>query len=174
MFLYNGKEVNIKVEIYPDVVPYLGETDMISFITDPVACGDAWEKAKEKFYAEFGETLRLNTVSPHPISYMHLVALGGKLEMTKEGEPNVHPFASDIDEALELAKKAQNFNYENMREANKLYETCEYLRRRFPEDNVSKFTGFGHEGPITTAVLMRGSDFYCDLYDEPEKCAELL
>ncbi len=174
MYTYNGKEVSIKVEIYPDVVPYLGETDMLQFITDKVACADAWEKAKEKFYSEFGEMLPMNRVAPHPISYMHLVALGGKLDMRQNGEPNVHPFASDIDEALALAKKAENFNYENMKEANDLYEMCEYLGRRFPEENVSAFTGFGYEGPVTTAVLMRGSDFYCDIYDEPEKCVELL
>lgn len=174
MYLYNGKEVNIKVEIYPDVVPYLGETDMIKFITDPVACGDAWEKAKEKFYKEFGEALPMRQVSPHPISYMHLLAMGAKLDMREGGEPNVHAFASDIDEALACAKKAENFNYENMREADKLYEMCEYLGRRFPGENVPKFTGFGYEGPVTTAVLMRGSDFFYDIYDEPEKCKELL
>ena len=174
MYFYNGKQVDIRVEIYPDVVPYLGEADMIKFLTDPVTCGDAWEKAKEKFHAVFGESLPMRAVSPHPISYMHLLALGGKLDMRSTGEPNVHPFASDIDEALALAKKAENFDYESLRETHVLYEICEYLGRRFPEEHVPKFTGFGFEGPITTAILMRGSDFYCDMYDEPEKCAELL
>ena len=63
MYFYNGKQVDIRVEIYPDVVPYLGEADMIKFLTDPVTCGDAWEKAKEKFYAVFGESLPMRAVS---------------------------------------------------------------------------------------------------------------
>lgn len=174
MYSYNGKEVAIKVEIYPDVVPFLGGVEIKDMISDPVKCGDAWERAKEKFYAEFGDSLRLNTVAPHPISYMHLVAMGGKLDVRDKGEPNVHAFASDIDEALKYAKAHEHFNYDNMREADKLYEICAYLKRRFPEENVSSFTGFGHEGPVTTAVLMRGSDFYCDIYEEPEKSQELL
>lgn len=174
MYSYKGREVAIKVEIYPDVVPYLAGADMIKFITDPVCCADAWEAAKEKFYAEFGEELPLSKVAPHPISYMHLVAMGAKLDMSHGGEPNVHAFANDIDEAIAFAKAHERFNYENMKEANDLFEMCAYLKKRFPSDEVSLFSGFGHEGPVTTAVLMRGSDFYCDLYEEPEKCKELL
>lgn len=174
MYSYNGKEVAIKVEIYPDVVPFLGGFSICDIVNDPVKCGDAWERAKEKFYAEFGDSLAFRGVSPHPISYMHLVAMGAKLDIRESGEPNVHPFASDIDEALSLAKAHEHFNYENMREVEKLYRICDYLKRRFPEEDVSSFTGFGHEGPITTAVLMRGSDFYCDIYEEPEKSKELL
>ena len=174
MFSYKGREVSLRVEIYPDVVPYLAGVDMLKFLTDPVVCADAWEIAREKFYAEFGETLKLNTPAPHPISYMHLLALGGTLDMRSGGEPNVHPFADDIDEALELAKAHEHFDYDNMKEAHDRFEMCAYLQKRFPGENVSSFSGFGHEGPVTTAVLMRGSDFYCDIYEEPEKCKELL
>ena len=174
MYKYKGKEVNFKIDIYPDVVPYLGGVGMKDFITDKVKCADGWERAKERFYAEFGDSLPIYKVAPHPIAYMHLVALGAKLEMRDGGEPNIHPFANDLDEAIELLKKHEDFDYSNMPEANALLELCEYLCRRFPDEGVSKFTGFGHEGPITTAVLMRGSDFYCDIYEEPEKCKELL
>ena len=174
MYKYKGKEVNFKIDIYPDVVPYLGGVGMKDFITDKVKCADAWEKAKERFYAEFGESLPIYKVAPHPIAYMHLVALGAKLEMRDGGEPNIRPFASDIDEAIGILKSRENFDYASMKEANALLELCEYLGKRFPDEGVSKFAGFGHEGPVTTAVLMRGSDFYCDIYEEPEKCKELL
>ena len=173
MYKYKGREVSFKVDIYPDVIPYLGETAMYDFLKDPVKCGDAWELAKEKFYKEFGDTLPLYTVAPHPVAYMHLAAMGGKIDM-HGGEPSIRPFASDIDEALELARKYESFDYSTMREVDERAEMCAYLQKRFPEENVSSFAGFGHEGPITTAVLMRGADFYCDMYEEPEKCRELL
>mgnify|MGYP001055841994 CR=1 FL=1 len=51
--------------------------------------------------------------------------------------------------------------------------TREYLRKEFPEEDV-KFNGFGWEGPITSAVLLRGMGFFADLYREPGRTKRYL
>ncbi|HBN83319.1 MAG TPA: hypothetical protein DDZ89_05690, partial [Clostridiales bacterium] len=52
-------------------------------------------------------------------------------------------------------------------------ELCDYLQEQFPEQKVS-FSGLGSQGPLTSAVLMRGQDFIFDVYDYPEKAQEFL
>ena len=50
----------------------------------------------------------------------------------------------------------------------------EYLAESFPEHSISPLSGWANQGVITTAVLMRGQDFFIDIYDEPELAKELL
>mgnify|MGYP001117269515 CR=1 FL=1 len=51
--------------------------------------------------------------------------------------------------------------------------TYQYLKHEFHEENV-KFDGFGWEGPITSAVLLRGTHFFVDLYRKPQKVKKFL
>ncbi|OGV81790.1 MAG: hypothetical protein A3K19_26355 [Lentisphaerae bacterium RIFOXYB12_FULL_65_16] len=52
-------------------------------------------------------------------------------------------------------------------------DLCAYLRVQFPEQKVP-FSGLGSQGPITSAVLLRGQDFIYDVIDYPEQVREFL
>ena len=52
-------------------------------------------------------------------------------------------------------------------------ELWEKLKSIFPKHPIP-FTGFGVEGPLTTAWLLRGHDFFTDLYDHPPLAKEYL
>jgi hypothetical protein len=47
------------------------------------------------------------------------------------------------------------------------------IQEAFP-GSAPRFAGLGLEGPVTSAALFRGQDFYLDLMDDPELCAEYL
>ena len=78
----------------------------------------------------------------------------------------VSPIYSGIEERLSSLERKVSF------EDNELFKHYlrmhHHLQKEFPEEEV-RFSGFSYEGPITSAVLLRGQDFYLDLYDHPEK-----
>ena len=43
------------------------------------------------------------------------------------------------------------------------------IQKAFPQYKIAPLAGYGLEGVITTAELLRGQDFFCDLYDDPDK-----
>jgi hypothetical protein len=52
-------------------------------------------------------------------------------------------------------------------------ELWEKLKQLYPEHEIP-FAGFGLEGPVTTAWLLRGHAFFMDLYDDPPLAQEYL
>ena len=50
----------------------------------------------------------------------------------------------------------------------------EYLQSEFPDQQISVVSGLGVEGVITSAELMRGQDFFCDLLEEGETAHRFL
>jgi len=119
----------------------------------------------------YGDRIHLPAPAVPPISYIHLAALGAKIQFPEEdGEPNARPAGfSSIDEAIERVEEPVNF------------AECEWVinRQKFAED-LGKILGksirpsLGLEGPITTAALLCGNDFYAELLAEPEKSKRFL
>ena len=173
-YVYQGKEIYPKVEIYHDVIPYLGGITEKEFYEDPKACVEAWKKANAKIADYFGELLAPRTPSAPPLSYGHLVSLGAPLRMPEHGEPNISPFAEDIDEAIEIMKAQKGKDFGDNDTFRHYVMMNAEIEKAFPDLKVPAATGYGYEGVITSAVLMRGQDLLCDLYDEPEKVHEFL
>ena len=178
-YVYNGKEIYPTVEIYPDVIPYLGGITDREFYTDPALCIKAWKEGNAAIAEYFGEhtaALTLTKVPTAPgLSYGHLVSLGAPLKLpTKDGEPNVKPFARDIDEAIAIMKAKKNVDFGDNDVFRFYVEMNAALQKAFPNVQILPTAGYGYEGVITSAVLMRGQDFLCDIYDEPEKALEFL
>lgn len=172
-YAYQGKPLYPVVEIYHDLIAHLGEVTMKDFFFDKEACAKAWKLGSEKLKEYFGDLLPLRAPAGAPLSYGHLVCMGAPLSTPDHTEPNIKPFAKSIGEALELAYRAQEICFEDQPIVQHYIEVWEYLKKAFPDEDVA-FAGPSYEGPITSAVLMRGQDFFCDLYDEPEKCQEFL
>ena len=172
-YSYNKKEIFPVVEIYHDVIPYLGGIGMKEFYMDKQKCVSSWKKATESFKNYFGDLFPMRTPAPPPISYGHLISIGAPFTIPDDGEPNVSPFVYSVDEAINILKERKGMDFSNNEMFQHYLDLWRYLEDSFPEENIP-FTGFNYQGPVTSAVLMRGQDFFYDIYDEPEKCREFL
>ena len=172
-YYYKDRELFPAVEIYHDVVPYLGGITMREFFLDGEKCANAWRIANAKVSAYFGDLLKPRQPSAAPLSYGHLVCLGAPLTIPEDGEPNIAPPAHSIDEAIELLKAAKDVDFTKHPIYQQYYDMWQYLKKEFPGQNVP-FSGMGVEGPVTSAELFRGQDFFIDVMEEPEKTLEYL
>ena len=135
------------------------------FFLDKEVCRYVNDIGRKGVREIFGDRVRMPGPMCAAISYGHMISLGAKVHFPDNSEPNIDPMFSSLSEGVRWLKREENF------EGNKLfkqyYETYLYLKNAFPDEDV-QFLGFGHQGPITTAVGLRGTDFYMDLLDEPE------
>ncbi len=171
---YNGKAFYPIVEIYHDVIPYLADITDKEFYWDGEKCAAAWKKANAAIEDYFGSRLDVRVPSAPPLSYGHLVSLGAPLRIPEEGEPNVRPFVSSLEEGIELLKSKKGCDFFDNPIAQHYIAVNNLLQKHFPEYKISPIAGYGYEGIITSAILMRGQDFLCDLYDDPELVHEFL
>ena len=172
-YTYNKNEIFPIVEVYHDVIPYLSGIGIKDFFMDKQKCAYAWKTATESLYGYFGDLFPMRKPSPAPLSYGHLISIGAPFVIPNDGEPNVLPFAHSIDEAIDILKRRDGKDFSKNEMFQHYVDVWRFLRKSFPEEDIS-FTGFNHQGPVTSAVLMRGQDFFYDIYDEPKKCTEFL
>jgi len=125
-----------------------------------------------KLVAEmFGNRLQMPPPNAASISYGHLASLGAKIRYPDNSEPNTEPMFSNIQEGVNWLKRDVDFSANDV--FKRYYEVWQYLKQSFPNEKV-QFSGYAHQGPLTSAVLLRGQDFYVDIYDEPELTKEFL
>lgn len=154
-----------------EVFPYLAGIPLRLFHLEPSACVKSFRLGREALREIFGDDIPVPACYCPPLSYGHIACLGTEVLFPENGAPGVRPVCSSIDEGIRVMRAETVF--EN-NELFKLYLRMQvYLQKEFPEEKVA-FSGFGWEGPITSAVLLRGQDFYVDLYDYPEKAKEFL
>ena len=168
-YSYKGTEIKPVVEIYHDVVPYLGGITEGEFYRDTDKCIAAWKSANEQIAAYFGDLLAPRAPSAPPLSYGHLVSLGVPLRQPDDAEPNVQHCVNSIDEAIAFMEERRNIDFGAAPECRRYIEMNAAIQKAFPQYKVAPLAGYGLEGVITTAELLRGQDIFCDLYDEPEK-----
>lgn len=167
-YAYNGQAITPVVEIYHDVIPYLGNITEKEFYTDTEKCIAAWQQADEAITGYFGDRLPPRTPSAPPLSYGHLVSLGVPLRQPENAEPNVQPCVHSIEEGIDFLRQRQGMDFGDCAECRKYISMNRALRDAFPGARILPLAGYGSEGVITSAVLLRGQDFFLDLYDEPE------
>ena len=173
-YSYNGKQFYPMVEIYHDVIPHIAGITEGEFYRNPEACVKAWKVANAAISEYFGELLPPRVPSAPPLSYGHLVSLGAPLCMPEDGEPNVRPFVNSMEEGIALLKEKKGMDFFANPTAQYYISMNALLQENFPECTIAPLAGYSYEGVITTAMLMRGQDFLCDLYDEPELVHEFL
>ena len=182
-YMFNGKRIFPIVDVATDIIPSLSGIGMKDFHLDKKKCAYAWKTGLEKFKEYFGDLFSrpdddttsafdlfpMPKPSPAYISYGHLISIGAPVKFPDSGEPNVSPFAGSIDEAIDILKERRGKDFSKNEMFQHYLDVWDYLKMSFPGEKLP-FAGFRDEGPITTAVLMRGHDFFTDLYDEGEKC----
>ena len=173
-YFYQGKEIVPAVEIYHDLIPWLGGICEYDFYMDGEKCAEAWKSANAAIRECYGDAVPVRKPGAAPLSYGHLISIGAPYRLPRDSEPNISPFARDIGEGIEILKAARGIDFCKAEMCRHTMEVNRLLRDRFPEENIPLLSGYGYEGVITSAVLMRGQDFFLDLYDEPEKTHEFL
>ncbi|NLD87189.1 MAG: hypothetical protein GX633_02895 [Clostridiales bacterium] len=169
-YKYNGKPVYFVCET--SCIPSLAGITAKEFFLDIDKNIYAWKIYHDFIRSYFGEYLKPGIPTAPHISYGHLACLGSKLEYTKTGEPNVLPAVDSIDEAIEFMRERRDLDFTKTEIWQKYQYMSDRVREAFPQS--PKFAGLSVEGPITSAALLRGSDFYYDIMDESEKCEEFL
>lgn len=159
------------VPVSYEVFPHLAGISLREFHLNPSACAESFRAGGRKIKELFGADIHIPTCYCPPLAYGHVACLGSPVAFPENGAPAVKPILASAGNGIHLVKRHGAFpdnplfrEYLKMRDA---------LRREFPSETVA-FTGFGMEGPITTAVLLRGQDFFIDLYDCPEATKKFL
>lgn len=173
-YSYGGKQIFPVVEQYHDLVPYLGGISEKEFFLDAEKAAKAWKSTNEIVADYFKGKLKPKTPGAAPLSYGHLVCLGGSLRIPEDAEPNIRPFADDLDEGIAVLRERKDMDFSDTDIFRHYKMVNEYLQSEFPEEKISITSGLGVEGVITSAELMRGQDFFCDILDDPEKTHEFL
>ncbi|MBE6559730.1 MAG: hypothetical protein E7662_01290 [Ruminococcaceae bacterium] len=168
-YSYRDKEIKPVVEIYHDVIPYLGGITEGEFYKDTDKCISAWRSANEQIAAYFGDLLAPRAPSAPPLSYGHLVSLGVPFHQPEDAEPNVQHCVNSIDEGIAFLEERKNIDFGAAPECRRYIEMNAAIQEAFPQYKIAPLAGYGLEGVITTAELLRGQDFFCDLYDDPDK-----
>jgi len=172
-YSYNGKDIRPVIDVYmSEFVSYFGGITWREVYMDFEKFVKAYNTAKEYLTDYFKGLINV----PYPnvsLSYGHLASLGASVTFPIDGEPNMSAFAGSIDEAIDILKASKGKDFSVNPLFQHYMDMCGYFKEAF---NESKFTfrGFGYQGPLTSAMLMRGQDFLYDIYDEPEKCKEYL
>ncbi len=169
---YHGKELRPTLEIYHDLIPYIAGISEHDFYMEMEKCACAWERANDVLGDYFGAYCKVRTPSAPPISYGHLISIGAPYTLPEDSEPNVKPFVQDIDEAIDVMKRVESTDFGDNDLCRYYMELNRFLQNRFPEYSINPLEGYGGEGIVTSAVLMRGQDLYIDIYEEPEKVHE--
>lgn len=173
-FAYNGTPIKVTVEYGLSVFCAItGITDR-EFYYDIDKCVNAWKVGLQTLHELYGDRLPVRIPAAPQLAYCHLASIGGKISVPEEGEPNIRPFASDIDEAIDIMQAAKSVDFGDNDLCRHYIEINRRLQEAFPQYKIGKLSGYNSQGVLTSAVLMRGQDFLMDLYDEPEKCTEFL
>lgn len=107
-----------------------------------------------------------------PTSYDHLTALGVEVEFPLDGEPKPRKLLSGPQDVEKLENPARFLECGLMPERRRLWQR---LREAWGAEDLSPLpTGYGCEGPVTSAVLLAGQDFLTWPYDCPEAAHALL
>ena len=171
-YAYKGKEIRPSVDISHEIIPYIADIPEHVFYMDAEKCAYAWKTANAVLQDFFGDYRKVNAPYAAPLSYGHLISIGAPYTLPENSEPNVKPFAHDIDEAIAIMKDVQGIDFGDNDLCRHYLAVNKYLQEQFPEYNIAPLAGYGGEGIITTAELMRGQDIFIDLYEEPEKVHE--
>lgn len=135
------------------------------------ACAEVFRIGRRKTAEIFGPEISLGSPGCPPISYGHIICLGAPVSFPEDSEPGVRPIYDNIKEGIAALQKSIDFGQNTLFQ--RYWQIYQHLKQKFPEEKFG-FGGFGLEGPITTAVLLRGQDFYLDLYDSPEEAKKFL
>ena len=140
------------------------------FFRDKELCRIVQDVGAKALREVFDERVSIVPPSCPHFSYGHLSSIGAKLNHPDNSEPNVIPMFDSIEEGIKWLKK--DFDFADCDMFRHFYDTYLYLKESFTDEKIN--FSYGKQGPITSAVLLRGQDFFMDVYDKPELVCEFL
>ena len=169
------RKINRVAEIVQDATIYLGGVTVCEYFTQPSVFKKMWETSRRKFDEMFGETREHIIIYPGihcpAISYGHLGCIGAKIRYPEDSEPNMLQMVDSVDDGIKWLKSGWDFSKSDIFKHYDAYHRK--LKEDFPDRKIP-FSGLGRQGPVTSAVLMRGQDFYIDMYEHPKESKEFL
>lgn len=140
------------------------------FFLRPEACIEVYQRGRPMVRERFGPDVALPAPATPPVSYGHGNGLGAPLLFPEGGEVGHEPIYRSLAEGIEALAKPVDFRSAGM--APFYIDFYHALQKAFPGETV----GFGYtrEGPLTTAYVVRGDEFFYDLMDEPVLVKEFL
>lgn len=142
-YSYQGKEIFPVVEIYHDLVPYLGHITEKQFFLDAEKTAKAWKLANEQIEDRFRGKIAPRTPGAAPLSYGHLVCLGGTVRFPEDAEPNLVPFAEDLEEGIVRLQECRDMDFSDTEIFRHYKAVNEYLQSEFPDQQISVVSGLG-------------------------------
>lgn len=144
----------------------IGKINFYQLHFEPEAIVKSYEKLKE-----IAEELEVPAPIPQMagFAYPHIASLGAKIEFPFDGEPKPFPLIKNIED---IDKLKEPEDYLSAPLIQKKLKTLSELKKIVPE--TPNTIGHLFEGPITTAVLLMGQDFFMLVYDNPKKAHKLL
>ena len=166
------KEVSWSVSVIEEeTLPYLAGIKINEFYLNPESCVLAFHRGRSKLAEIFHESVSDPGVHCPHNSYGHVSSLGCKIVFPENSEPYAKPTFANLDEGISALERKVDFA------SNPLFahhlKMYNHLRNVFKDEEIA-FSGFGYEGPVTTAGLLRGQSFFTDIHREPEKAREFL
>ena len=134
------------------------------FFLDPEAGITLYQEGRPRLRELYGPEIILPKVATPPISYGHAHCLGIELLFPEGGEVNYRRPEKSLEEYIRIL--AERIDFESSGMIPFYLDYRRRLERAFPGEEV----GFGckHEGPLTTAYVLRDAGVFLDPYDEPE------
>jgi len=160
--------VSVLVE---QTLPYLANVWIDEFYLNPEACVLVFRHGRKRLREIFGDNVTHQGVSPPPISYGHVACLGCGIAFPENSEPYAKPAFNSLDEGIGALEREVDFRENPLFNHYLKMHSC--LNDAFPSEKIS-FSGFGWEGPITSAGLLRGQGFFSDIHREPKKTERFL
>jgi len=162
------KGVTWRLAVAPEVLTEYAGAKLGAYYTDPETMLLTQQRARERFLALYGiEVTRPHVAVP---AYIGAAALGAHILYPEDSSPmledqgRVVPTAAAA-MALAVPDPAADPAFAWM------LEVREFIMR---EAGVQVGIPAGQEGPITTAILLRGQAFLIDLYEAPQAAHHLL
>jgi len=167
----NGVPWSVALE--DEIITEYAGIKLRDYYTNSKVMLDAQLKAKEKFQKLYGIG-RFVKIGPTYSSYLEGTMLGVKVFFPKDDVPwpDKKPLITDIREVDKL--RILNPFTEGLMA--KYIKTYLYMKEKVGNKYSIELEGEnrGPEGPITTAVIIRGQDFFMDIYDHPRDVHKLV
>lgn len=161
-----NKKIPWQIVIPSEVITEYAGTKLGEYYSNPdirvASCISATEKLKKLYGLDIG-------IGFPGHAYAGVSAFGSEILFPEDDAPMVKEPVFKTMESLKNAKLPDMGKSGLMPQIIKDYE---YAKAKYPKGKIGLSSG--GEGPMTTAVLLRGQGFFVDLYDHPEICHRFL